>query len=325
MFIKGSLNKEEYMLNNFYLNEPGLLTQLNLYKFRLLLDDIIKFIASVSESNLLFDIKEVSQSDEAMKFAIHEVGLIQGSRMHTKVDRISFKVHYDINTHIIEKCDCILNKSTSTLNIPTFVDDHFHQKSKTKIILSTREDLLDASLTALCPCLCLIRTLIYISRCSSFISPTFQNQMDVLALRDVSNPNKIVFKVKGSDPSKCVYLKLETKGSTNHLTCHYKKCDARGMSLPSFQDNDNDTGDSDTPIYYIEHAFAYNDENVSEAVPHKRTSQALRHIFGLLGLDLIKEHIYNRTFKGKISDGDILIKSERKSQDSSPSAPPSAG
>ena len=104
--------------------------------------------------------------------------------------------------------------------------------------------------------------------------------------------------------------------TANHLTCHYNKCDVRGISLPSFQDS-IDAGDSDIPLYYIEHAFAYNDENVNEAVPHKHTSQALRCIFGLLGLDLIKEHIYTRTLKSKISDGDILIKGERKSRDSS--------
>ena len=128
----------------------------------------------------------------------------------------------------------------------------------------------------------------------------------------MSNPKKVIFKVKGNDPNKCVYLKLAT--TANHLTCHYKKCDARGMPLPSFQDS---ASDSDIPLYYIEHAFAYNDENANEAVPHKHTSQALRRIFGLLGLDLIKEHIYTRTLKSRISDGDILIKGERKSRDSS--------
>jgi hypothetical protein len=312
------------MLNHFYLDEPGLLTQLNLYKFRLLLDDIIKFIARVSGSNLLFDIEEVSQSDKVMKFAIHDINSIRESRIHTKVYHIVFKIQYNINTHIIEKCNCILKKSPPTFIVSTFVDDHFHQKSQTKIMLSTKEDLLDASLRSLCPCLGLIRTLIYISRCSSFVSPTFQNQIDVLALRDMSNPKKVIFKVKGNNPNKCVYLKLATTGGVHQLTYHYQKRDTRGIPLPSFQDND-DISDIDTPLYLIENAFAYNDENVNETVPHKHTSQALRHIFGLLGLDPIKEHIYTRTLKSKISDGHSLVKSKRESHEQSPSAPPNAG
>ena len=306
------------MLIHFSSDESCLLNQLNIYKFRLLLDDIIKFIAKVSGSSLLFDIEEVSLGDKAMKFTLREKKLLQGSK--PKAYHINFNVQYNINNHIIEMCSCIFKKNLLTFNNPTFVDDHFHQKTQNKIILLTKDDLLDASLTALCPCLSLIRTLIYISRCSRFVSPTFQNQIDVLALRDVSNPKKIVFKVQGNNPNKCVYLKLAT--TANHLTCHYKKCDARGMPLPSFQDS---ASDSDIPLYYIEHAFAYNDENANEAVPHKHTSQALRRIFGLLGLDLIKEHIYTRTLKSRISDGDILIKGERKSRDSSPSVPHNAG
>jgi hypothetical protein len=248
-----------------------------LSELRLTIDSVITFIDNASGQNDSFEVTETVQpllKYQAIKFVI--ISRISQSNA-------TLEAHYDKYSHVIANCSYLPLKS-----------------SMKNIELKTQGDLYDFLLITLCPSLCLLRSIMYmIETCKKAIDPAEVDRQLHISIsssdEDKTLPN-LTFCVKGQN----AFVDIRLSRDQSHLVCFLNGNVHEQTHLPSII--------SPSKKGYLE--WAFDKSNDEHKVPHPKTSEGMRIIFGLLGIDYVKKVLQTYEIKQQQIDSLKMAKLE---------------
>ena len=249
-----------------------------LSELRLTIDSVIMFIDNASGQNDSFEVTETVQpllKYQAIKFVI--ISRISQSNA-------TLEAHYDKYSHVIANCSYLPLKS-----------------SMKNIELKTQGDLYDFLLITLCPSLCLLRSILYmIETCKKAIDPAEVDRQLHISIsssdEDKTLPN-LTFCVKGQN----AFVDIRLSRDQSHLVCFLNGNLHEQTHLPSIIPPSKKRG-------YLE--WAFDKSNDEHKVPHPKTSEGMRIIFGLLGIDYVKKVLQTYEIKQQQIDSLKMAKLE---------------
>ena len=243
-----------------------------LSELRLTIDSVIMFIDNASGQSDSFHVVESvktlghnsqMQTIKSMKFIIFsKTGseMVGGgsSSSSSSLPKATLEAHYNLYSNVIISCSYISSKSIS-------------MNSE----LQTQGDLYDFLILTLCPSLCLIRSIMYmIETCKKGMDPKqVDKNLDISILNEEKTPN-IIFCVKGQN----AFVNIRLSKDQSHLVCFLNGNLENGVRLPSISSYDPE-------MSCLERAFDKTEEK--NRVPHPKTSEGMRIVFGLLGIDYV--------------------------------------
>jgi len=256
-----------------------------LSELRLTIDSVIMLIDNASgqsdsfevvESNTVDEANSKMQATDAIKFMIFskiensggselkatlETENSGGSELKATLEtensggselKATLEVHYNRHSNMIKYCSYIISPQSTEIE--------------------TQGELYDFLMIALCPSLCLIRSIMYlIETCKKGMDPKqVDKELSISILSEEDTPNNILFCIKGRN----AFLNIRLSSDQSHLTCFLNGNLDHRIQLPSISSHEKNF-DS------LEWGF----ENKA---PHSKTSEGMRIIFGLLGIDYVK-------------------------------------
>jgi hypothetical protein len=262
------VNQIELKLMNSESDYP-ISNHLLLSELRLTIDNVIMLIDNASGQSDSFEVVESNTVDEAnskmkatdaIKFMIFSKTDSSSSSSENSGGsklKATLEVHYNRQSNMIKYCSYIISPQSTEIE--------------------TQGELYDFLMVALCPSLCLIRSIMYlIETCKKGMDPKqVDKELSISIQSDEHTPNSIIFCIKG----RYAFLNIRLSNDQSHLTCFLNGNLDHRIQLPSISSHEKNFDSLEWGFDGTHHA---------NRAPHSKTSEGMRIIFGLLGIDYVK-------------------------------------